>query len=438
MSPFDLAETATTLATAFSERFPATRCGVRTVGREAEFPLVTSEGEAGDVRRLWQVLMREGDLEPVRGAGPPGQRDIIVALTGPDYTYTMEVGLGTIEISTRPCTTLFELAEILERAVRRLVHTAARFSWRVLGYGIQPVTPPQLSMLSPKQRYLSLYRAMGAQWLWYTVTAADHLHVSLTRTEMVPMLNFCNLMTPVIIALCANSPILRGRLSPYCSAREGQMAEIYAREHRHGMLARPFSDMVDFVCTLSHSTYLVVRADNQVVPSSRPFLHYLAENGPDLDAFLFHEHYIWNSARLRAAYGTIEIRPACQQPWNENMGAAALGLGLVEAAGEIEQYVRESLGTDYWDQMRRYHARVVRHGLRAPQPAPDFLFTILERAAHALRGRGFGEDNLLSPLVLRLERGMNPAQRARAVFQIDGMAGLLRHSTIRPTTRSSL
>ncbi len=85
-----------------------------------------------------------------------------------------------------------------------------------------------------------------------------------------------------------------------------------------------------------------------------------------------HEHYIWNSARLRAAYGTLEVRPACQQPWPETMAAAALTLGLAEASQPIMAYIQEVLGEDYWQRMRTYHRQAIRHGLRALQPAPHF------------------------------------------------------------------
>ncbi|MEZ4613516.1 MAG: glutamate-cysteine ligase family protein [Caldilineaceae bacterium] len=68
---------------------------------------------------------------------------------------------------------------------------------------------------------MSLYRAMGRQWLWYTVTASDQVQIDVARPEMVDLLNFGNLMTPVIIALCGNSPVFGGKPSPYCSAREG-------------------------------------------------------------------------------------------------------------------------------------------------------------------------------------------------------------------------
>lgn len=419
------------LAERFAASFAATLSGPRTVGREAEYPIVGLRGEAVDTRRLWNVLLESGDLEPEYGSGAPGHQPFIVGLKGRDYSYALEVGLGTIELNTRPCRDLFEIERIMQAAVERLVHAAARFGWRVLGYGVQPVSPPTIGLMSPKQRYLSLYRAMGNAWLWYTVTASDQLQFAVGRDEMLHMLNYGNLMAPLIIALCANSPVYAGKLSPFCSAREGVMADIRSTEHRHGMPPTPYTSMFDFVRTLSQPTYLITRAGGDIVPSSRPFWAYLAENGPDYQAFLFHEHYVWNSARLRAAYGTLEVRPACQQPWGEHMAAAALTLGLAEASHSILAYIQGSLGADYWQQLRVYHQQVIRHGLRAPQPASDFLAEIVQRAQAGLRARGFGEETLLAPLWSRLARRQNPAQRARVIFQSDGPAAMVEAATIR-------
>ena len=180
--------------------------------------------------------------------------------------------------------------------------------------------------------------------------------------------------------------------------REGVMAEIRAGEHRHGMPPAPYASLYDFVRTVSQPTYLIVREGGDIVPSSRPFYTHLVENGPDFQAFLFHEHYIWNSARLRAAYGTLEVRPACQQPWPETMAAAALILGLAEALQPIMAYIQQALGEDYWQRMRIYHQQAIRHGLRAPQPAPHFLEYIVAQAGRWLaqarfwRGEPAGAD----------------------------------------------
>jgi hypothetical protein len=82
--------------------------------------------------------------------------------------------------------------------------------------------------------------------------------------------------------------------------------------------------------------------------------------------------------------------------------------------------------------MRTYHRQVIRSGLAAPQPSPHFIERIVEMAIAGLAGRGLGEEQLMGPVVHRLERMLNPAQRISRVFQADGMAGLLRRAAIRP------
>ncbi len=425
----ELTEIHASLADTFAGRFPTTIQRPRIVGREAEYPVVTASGEAADVRRLWEPLLAPGDLTPKYDTGT---RNLIVGLEGEEYSYALEVGCGTVEINTRPCSDLFSLRAIMERAVGRLVRAAARHSWQVLGYGIQPVTPASLAIMSPKQRYQSLYRAMGREWLWYTVTSSDQIQIDVSRGEMVHMLNFGNLITPVIIALCANSPIYEGQLSPFCSGREGRMAEIHASEHRHGMPVRPYQDMVDYVRTLSAAQFLILQDSGEVIPSSQLFDDYLMAHGADFPAFLFHEHYVWNSARLRTAYGTIEIRPACQQPWSEHMAAMALSLGLVEASHAVLAYVVDALGDDYWEIMRQYHRLATLRGLAAPQPAPGFLVRVVQLARAGLASRGHGEEALLEPIENRLYRNENPAQRVRRIYRVDGIQGVLAHAAIRP------
>ncbi len=180
------------------------------------------------------------------------------------------------------------------------------------------------------------------------------------------------------------------------------MAEIRANERRHGMALRPYQDLIDYVATLSQSTYLILRDSGQIIPSSQPFSAFLLEHGPDYPAFLFHEHYVWNSARLRTAYGTLEMRPACQQPWPDQMAAAALMLGLIEASTAVQQHIESVLGPNYWDLMSVYHQQVVRFGLAAPQPAPHFLDGIVEMARDGLTTRGRAEEQMLTPLFGRL------------------------------------
>jgi gamma-glutamylcysteine synthetase len=411
------------LAVEFASHFPPDLNNPRTIGREAEYPVVTATGEAADVRRLWASLEPLGDFRVRHDGNDPNR--LIISLEDDEVNYALEVGLGTVEVITGPCADLFELQATHEAAMQRLVQAAGQLDYRVLGYGIQPLTPPTLDLLTPKQRYQVLNEVMAGAWLWFTITGSDQVQIDISRSELVQMINFGNLMAPIIIALCANSPIWEGQLSPFCSAREGQVGQVYAGKYRYGMIERPFVDLADFIETISRDTCLVRRENITYLPYNRPFLTYLDEHGPDFSAYLVHEHYTWNSARARTNHATIELRPACQQPWTEHMAAAALGLGLIEAAPAIELYLAQQFGDRVWPVLRAYHQQVIAHGLSAPQPAPDLLWHIVTLATEALKQRGRGEEIFMEPLFGRLARRLNPAQHIRQIFEQGGLNQLL-------------
>ena len=451
------------LADRFAAHFPPRLQGPRTVGREAEFPVVDQAGRAADVDRLWTLLLEtepavedrergsrsphSSSLTPLKVKRDAVNTDLIVGLDGAAYSYALEVGKGTIELNVGPYTTLFELERAFRTALERLVQAAAKLGWRVLGYGVQPLSPPTRALLSPKQRYHALAGIMGADWVWYTVTASDQTHVDIHRDEAVSMLNFGILMAPVVVALCANSPVVAGALTRDCSGREGRMINALYGE-RHGMIARPYADLTDFVARLSRMPALLRRAGERLLPDGRPFSEALRADyraarseerppspcssslSPDaFDAFLLHDHYIWHSARLRTAYGTVELRPACQQPPHELMAATALYLGLVEGREQITDYMQTALA-ECWPRMQQYHEQVVRAGLAAPEPAPGFLAEVIGLAAAALARRGYGEEGMLAPLWRRLEQKKNPAQRVRRVFAEEGLEGLIEASDL--------
>jgi gamma-glutamylcysteine synthetase len=123
--------------------------------------------------------------------------------------------------------------------------------------------------------------------------------------------------------------------------------------------------------------------------------------------------------------GTVEIRPACQQPPDDSWAAGALALGLAEAHREAAQLLEDRLGPAPWSALLRYRSRAVRDGIRAEQPADGFLDQVLELAGEGLRRRGLGEERYLAPLRERLARGIGPADRARAEASVEGLVSEL-------------
>lgn len=420
-SVYDLSETLAHLESTFTARFPETLRGPRTIGREAEYPMVLPNGEAADIRAIWPILMEAGDLKPLR------EGELIVGLEGASYSYAMEVGWGTIEVITEPCADLHDLKVQHEAAMTRLLTAAQRCGYLLLGYGIQPLTPQSEALMSPKKRYHLLHEVIGATWQWFTATASDQVQIDIARNELIPLLNLTNLLCPVVIAFCANSPICGGKESGWISSREGTMGQIHASSHRHGMPARAMRDPLDWIETLAKQDFLVRKQDGQYIPESGTFIDYLRQHGPRFDDFLMHEHYVWNSGRPRCAHATIELRSACQQPWAEHTANTALGLGIIEAWKTLAPWLEAQLQDALWPAMRDYHQRVLHQGIQATEPFEGLLAGILQHANDALSARGLGEEIYLAPLYRRLQERRSPGHDAIEAYRKGGWEALRDH-----------
>ena len=103
------------------------------------------------------------------------------------------------------------------------------------------------------------------------------------------------------------------------------------------------------------------------MPTGVTFSDYCDVHGPDWSSFLAHEHYIWHSARPRYKQGTIELRSACQQPWDSHLSVAALSLGLVEGSKIIEDKIVNGFHKGdieaAWRAMHIWHRHAIYKGL---------------------------------------------------------------------------
>ena len=414
----------------FAAGFPTKAPPLRTVGREAEFPLVRSDGRAADVFRLWPLFFEQEDCRPIYDQGTDGS-ELIVGVETKNWSCVVEVGRATAELSVGPRPTLHELAQDMEEALLRLKDVVRRAGFRLLGYGIQPRTPASSRLLTPKLRYLALLEAIGPQWLKFCVTAADQVQVDMSQDDLVRQMNLINAASGAIIALTANSSVYRGRAGRFASGREGLTANMVNEPYRHGSSPRPYSDLEEYVRFLAGLRCLCLPDENggfrQV---GEPFTDYLrrelSARDPEApyEEFLFHEHYIWPSARPRAKIGTLEIRPACQQPADSTWVPSALTLGLIEAAGEVRSYLDAELGEGHWEALLRYRELAVRHGLDAPEPVPRFLENLLDLVGDGLRRRGQKEEAFLAPVYELVDQWSGPAARARELLGEAGIATL--------------
>lgn len=415
----------------FAAGFPTKAPAIRTVGREAEYPLVSSDGRAADVSELWPYLLEQAKCTPTYDQGADGTK-LLSGVEGSGWSSTTEVGRATVEISAGPRSTLHELVRDMNRGLGHLRESAHKAGLHILGFGIQPRTPAYPRILTPKLRYSCLLKAIGKQWLKFCVTAGDQLQVDVGQDDVVRLMNLVNAASGMSIAVTANSSVYGGREGRFASGREGLTANMVGEPYRHGAPARPHGDLEEYVHFLASMQCLCLPdGKGGFRRIGMPFTEYLKSDRAALDpkvayeAFLFHEHYIWPSARPRSRIGTLEIRPACQQPPDSAWVPSALGLGLMEAADELESYLGESLGKNYWPTLQHYRKIAVTEGFAASEPVPYFLDTVVDIAEAGLRSRGSGEETFLDPVRDRLERRSGPADEARATFESGGAVALV-------------
>jgi gamma-glutamylcysteine synthetase len=387
---------------------------------------VYPDGRAGDVAQLWPRLLAKGGFVP--RYDDPDERTLIVALSGPDRAVEVEVGRATLELVLGPYEDLWQLAKGSKRLLLDVVEAARQVGMRVLGFGIQPRSRASRSLMTSKRRYAYFARAVGRAWWHFTTTAADQVHVDISRSEVVNAVNTLNLLSAPLIALTANSSVYAGRPGRYLSGREGLLGVLGA--DRAGMTPRPFLSLEEFIKYICRYPCYVLRRDGGFRTYNRPFEEYVEDHGPDLNAYLWHEHYTWNSARPRAHNSTVEIRPACQQPHGESLVVAALTLGWVEAQAKVRAFLEDAL-PDPWTTMRRYRRAAIVDGLRAREPINRLVEGVLRIAEDGLRQRGRGEESFLKPLWERLEQRTTPGDRAREVMRSQGVAALVDDASYR-------
>ncbi|MCB9666261.1 MAG: hypothetical protein H6732_19280 [Alphaproteobacteria bacterium] len=411
------------LAGVLDRRWPPRDARARRLGREGEHPVVHPDGSLADIAVLWPRLAA------LPGAEVHREGELVVGVDLPGISFAAEVGRGTIELIVGPCDDLHAVAGHYEAGMAHLLAAAEAEGLWVLGHGLQPVALPSLEAMTRKQRYGVLHEELGDVWLWFALTASDQLHVDVAADERVAVANLTNLLAPVTIALCANSAIHGGAPSGTCSTRETAMGTIQADQHRHGMLEGPVADLEGWVGRTLDLPYLMHREAGVCTATGQTFRawldHHPRTDDAAFDAWLWHEHYIWNSARLRTVQGTIEVRAACQQPWGEHLAAAVLGTGMVAAHAELATFLDAQLGAEAWPRMRAWHRAVVREGLAATEPVPGLVAGVVERVRDGLIARGRGEAALLAPIEARLAARENPAQRAVRVHAEGGLPAVL-------------
>lgn len=310
-----------------------------------------------------------------------------------DDSTTSELQREQVEVETRPCSSLSELAgEIAER--RRTVGAAARKNGlEVVALATSPL--PVDPSITASRRYQRMAERFAAT-AYDTLTCGCHVHVEVrSDDEAVAALNRIRRWLPPLLAISGNSPFWQGEDTGYASFRSqmwtrwpsaGPPGEFSSGEDYHAMVAA------------------------------------MLDTGVPLD-----EGMVYFDARLSRSYPTLEIRVAdvCLRA-EDAVLVAALARALVETAAR-EWRADVPRPSSRIEVLRLATWQAARYGLGGelvhprsgrPAPASEVLAALLDYLRDELEDAG-DYPEVAERLDAVLRRGTG-ADEQRSVYRRSG------------------
>lgn len=450
-----------TLLTEYTKNFKTqTAINSKGIGIECEFPVVDRAGNAISleiIHQLFDYLEKEGfeiKVDVYTNQPIAATRVNLESALQFDYcedTITTDLGFSTLEIALAPQPNLWKVQAQLNELLSILLLYFNQHQCRILGYGIQPITPPSKDLLAPQKRYNFKNRvsgnelvpkSVGKDFHLLTVSASNQCHIEVSKEDAIVAFNVLNGLSGLQIALQANSAIWKGAVDANFKAiRELFWDYCFSDRLNQAGIPPKFSSFEDYMENLMHFKAQRVIRDGKPYRINSPntfgeFYHNIkptvgeSREGecllikPAPKDIHLQNGFCYYNARLVSKFGTIENRMACQQPPGESMVTAALTLGILENL-KAAQTLMEAL---YFISPKTLRIEAIKDALAAnfaEKSIIPWLYELLVIAEKGLQKRGLGEEIFLAPLFKRLKEQQSPADLAIAIFQKEGIEAFL-------------
>ncbi len=269
----------------------------------------------GGVEHILRELIERYGWEPEEQDGH------IIALARGAAQITLEPG-GQIELSGEPCETIHCTHAEFTQHIRELLEVAEELNVVFLGLGMQPVSRLDEIEWVPKKRYRIMAPYMlkvgrlGQRMMKQTATVQANIDYSDEKDAMAKFRAGMGL-SPILIAMFANSPICEGQITGYRSFREHIWTDTDKR--RCGLLKFAFLPDVSFAHYVQYALdvpmYFIIRNGAYIDMTSVTFRQYLERgwNGQraTLEDWADHLTTLFPETRIKRY---IEIRSVDSQP----------------------------------------------------------------------------------------------------------------------------
>ncbi len=362
-------------------------------------------------RGNWEGVYEEGNL---------------IALGNGRASVTLEPG-GQLELSGEVCDSLHCAKEELDNHISEILPVGEELGLAFLGLGITPKTPLATAPWMPKERYRIMRRIMqttgtlGHRMMQQTATVQANFDYSDER-DARDKFRIAMGMSPILVAMTANSPIVDGRLTRFKSFRAHVWTDTDA--NRCGIL--PFAFDTDSIFrayteyALDVPMYFLSRRGRLLDMAGRTFRDFLrnglGEERATLNDWSTHLTTLFPEARMKTY---IEVRAADSQPPDLMLGTPALMKGLFYEADCLAA-AWDIIGPWTVDERRELLSDASRSGMagRGPKhPLREYARELMSIAHEGLRRQAktntAGEDETiyLNSLAALVEAGICPADK---------------------------
>lgn len=399
------------------------------IGVEYEKPVVDSktclavpyEGPNGIGQLLERLYDRSETWKPVL------ESEQIIALQDGRASLTLEPG-GQFEMSGEQCDSLHCADDELKRHVREILAVGDELGLSFLGLGATPKTPLAELPWMPKQRYRIMREVMkrtgslGHRMMQQTATVQCNFDFQ-DEADAAKKMRVSMAMSPLLVGIAANSPVVDGKPSGYKSYRAHIWTDTDA--DRCGILPFVWSDGSIFrnytEWALDVPLYFIARGATLIVPeqptSFRSFMNQgLQGQRATMEDWSLHLTTLFPEVRLKRY---IEVRQPDSQSVELMLGTPALMKGILYDADCLDA-VDQELKRWGAEETANFREEAARKGLSAGLGS----FTLGELAREvvgiaregltrqaALNSAGRDETIFLDLLEEDVRNGVCPADR---------------------------
>ncbi len=336
-------------------------------------------------------------------------------------------------MSGRQCDSLHCAHEELRTHVEQILHVGTPLGLAFLGLGMTPKTPLEKMPWMPKQRYrimrsfMERTGSLGHRMMLQTATVQANFDYA-DEADARRKLRLSMALSPLLVAMSANSPIVDGRASGYKSfrahvwtdtdpARCGLLPFVFDAENVFGAYADWALDV---------PMYFVWRAGSYLDSGGMTFREFMARgldgHRATLADWATHLTTLFPEARLKTY---IEVRAPDSQGLDRMLGTPALMKGLLYDSDCLDG-AWDIVRSWTFDERRQATEDCARDGLQARvrrHTAADYARELVSIALEGLRRQhiaGCGADDerrYLATVAADVGEGLCPADRILALWQ---------------------